>query len=75
MKGVINTEYPKISLSAARVNARLTQTDAAKQIGISRAALQNYEAGKTVPNINLCRKIEEIYQFPIAFIRFGINDQ
>jgi len=61
----------KISLAAARVNANLTQREAAKRIGISRAALQSYEAGTTVPNIVICRKIEAVYHIPIANICFG----
>lgn len=65
---------PKISLAAARVNAGLTQEDAAKLIGISKASLQNYEAGKTVPRVTMCRKIEEVYQFPAEYIRFGPQD-
>lgn len=71
---VSTTQYPKISLAAARVNANLTQAEAAKLIGVSKAALQNYESGKTAPTVLLCRKIEEIYRFPVAYIRFEGED-
>jgi len=70
-RGVITTQYPKITLAAARVNANLTQVEAADLLGISKETLQNYESGKTVPTVFLCRKIEEVYRFPIAHIRFG----
>lgn len=65
---------PRISLKAARVNADLSQQEAAKRLGISKATLQNYEAGNTVPDILLSRKIEEVYGFPIDFIFFGANN-
>lgn len=64
---------PQISLKAARVNAGFSQQDAAKLLGISKATLQNYEAGNTVPDILLSRKIEEVYHFPADFIFFGGN--
>lgn len=62
---------PRISLKAARVNAGLLQCEAAKKLGISTATLQNYEAGKTVPDILMSQKIEEVYNFPADFIFFG----
>ena len=62
---------PRISLKAARVNADLSQQEAAKRLGISKATLQNYEAGNTVPDILLSRKIEDVYGFPIDFIFLG----
>lgn len=65
---------PRISLKAARVNADLSQQEAAKRLGISKATLQNYEAGNTVPDILLSRKIEDVYRFPIDFIFFGANN-
>lgn len=65
---------PRISLKAARVNANLSQQEAAKRLGISKATLQNYEVGNTVPDILLSRKIEDVYGFPIDFIFFGPNN-
>lgn len=67
---VNSTEYPKISLAAARVNANLTQAEAADLIGVSRITLQSYETGKTVPTMTVCRKIETVYKFPISYIDF-----
>lgn len=61
-------EYPKISLAAARVNAGLSQKEAAKRLGLSPATLQNYEAGKTVPSWETANKIEAVYNFPLDFI-------
>ena len=61
-------QIPKISLEAARVNARFTQKDAAKALGISVATLRNYESGKTTPDWNLVRRIEELYKYPVDYI-------
>ena len=64
---------PRITLKAARVNADLSQQEAAKRLGISKATLHNYEAGNTVPDILMSRKIEDVYGFPIDYIFFGTN--
>lgn len=65
---------PQISMKAARVNADLSQDEAAKKIGISRATLQNYEAGTTIPDILTARKIGEVYRFPVDYIFFGLDN-
>lgn len=63
--------YPKISLRAARVNAHLLQKEAATRLGISQATLQNYENGVTVPDWNMAKRIENLYNFPSDYIFFG----
>lgn len=62
--------YPKITLKAARVNAGLTQREAAKALNIDVSTLQNYETGKTVPDWEMVKKIETVYCFPADFIIF-----
>ncbi|MGD9663497.1 MAG: helix-turn-helix transcriptional regulator [Porticoccaceae bacterium] len=64
---------PRISLRAARVNAGLDQKEAARELGINRATLQNYEAGRTVPDWNIVMAIEKLYGFPASYIFFGKN--
>lgn len=66
-------EYPRITLKAARVNAELSQKEAANALGVNVCTLQNYESGKTVPDWEMVRKIELVYKFPIDFISFGRN--
>ena len=66
-------EHPKISLKAVRVNANLTQREAADRLGISLATLQNYENGVTTPDWNMVNKMEFIYQYPIDYIKFTPN--
>lgn len=60
---------PKITLKAARVNAGLSQEEAAKKIGIATSTLRNWEAGKTFPNQPKIEKMCEVYgiSFDILF--------
>lgn len=64
-------QIQKITLKAARVNANLTQHEAAAALGINVATLQNYESGKTVPDWNMVKRIEEVYSFPAEYIIFA----
>jgi transcriptional regulator with XRE-family HTH domain len=59
-----------ITLRAARVNIGMTQTEAAKALGIGIATLQNYEAGKKYPNVLTLKKIEDLYGVPYAELIF-----
>lgn len=59
---------PTISLEAARVNARLTQKELAKILGISNATVVNWENGKTEPSLSQLRKISELSGIPMDFI-------
>ena len=63
--------YPKITLQAARVNVFMNQEEAAKELSISKATLQNYESGATVPNWNMVKQMEKLYNIPADFLFFG----
>lgn len=54
-------DYPKITLKAARVNAGLSQIEAANKIGVTRETLGNWERGKSYPNALNIKQIEVIY--------------
>lgn len=43
-----NNEY-KISMAAARVNAKLTQLDVAKKMQVSKQTIVNWENGYVIP--------------------------
>lgn len=58
----------RISLEAARVNAKLTQKELAEILGISNATVVNWEKGNTEPNITQLRKISELSGIPMDFI-------
>lgn len=63
-------EY-RVSLEAARVNAGLTQDEAAKKIGVSKKTIVNYEKGYSVPNWNVVMKMAEVYSVPIGFLKLN----
>lgn len=65
--------YPKITLKAVRVNAGLSQAEAAKRLKISRSTLQHYEMGETVPDWDMVQRMVEVYQFPADHIFFSKN--
>jgi len=59
-----------ITLKAARVNAGLSQTEAANQLGISKNTLCNYEKYRTVPDIEMSKKIAALYNWSVNDIIF-----
>lgn len=59
-----------ITLKAARVNKDLTQSEAAKMLGIAVDTLRQYEAGKTFPDVKMIKKIEELYNVSYNDINF-----
>lgn len=62
-----------INLKAARVNAGLTQVEAAKKLGISKSTIANYEAYKTIVNIEMSKKIASVYGMSVNDIIFFKN--
>lgn len=55
----------QISIKAARINANMTQTEAASAIGVSNVTISNWENGRTLPDIKTARKIAEVYGVPL----------
>ena len=51
----------KLTLKAARVNAGLTQAEAAAKIGVSTNTLCAYERGTTFPDVRVLKRIEDAY--------------
>jgi len=58
----------KISLKAARVNKDMSQTEAAKAIGISKGTLINWELGRTSPNASKLTALCDLYGIPLENI-------
>jgi len=54
-------------LTEARIAARLTQTDLANHINVSRQAVSSYELGDKNPEPNVMRSIAKTLDLPIAF--------
>lgn len=58
----------QISLAAARVNANMTQRQAAEAIGVDKTTIVSWEKGRTYPNSILLHRLSDIYQIPIGNI-------
>ena len=65
---------PKITLKAARVNAELTQDEAAERMGKIKQTIVNWENGRTEIRYNDLVKLSEIYDMPIEYIRLPEGD-
>lgn len=60
----------RISLAAARVNARMTQEDASKALHVTKQTLCNWENGITKPSIEKAELISEVYGIPYQNLIF-----
>lgn len=60
----------KITIEAARVNARLKQKEAADKIGVTVQTLLNWEKGRTVPTIDNAIKMCEVYGVDLDNLNF-----
>lgn len=58
------------TLKGARVNAGLTQKEAAKDINVSNKTLSSWERGTSVPNIQQVNALCELYGRKIDEINF-----
>lgn len=61
----------EMSLKAARVNAELTQAEAAKELNISKSTLSNYESYRTIPDMNTAKRISTLYNLSVNDIDWG----
>lgn len=63
-------EKLQISLASARVNAKMTQKDAAKKLGVSKQTIVNWEKGKAEPKTSQARELSKLYNMPLEHIFF-----
>lgn len=61
----------KISLAAARVNAGMTQTEAAERLGVTATTVLNWEKGKTSPRIEQVNQMADLYKVPMHDLFFA----
>lgn len=59
-----------ISMKAARVNAELTQAEAAKALNINKNTLVGYETGKTIPKVDVAKRMAKLYGLTVEDIIF-----
>ena len=58
----------QISLAAARVNAGLTQEEAAKALKVGKQTIVSWEKGKSEPKMSQSRQLSELYKIPLDYI-------
>ena len=58
----------QISLKAARVNAGLTQKEAAQEIGVDVSTILSWEKGKTSPKATHLEALCKLYHMPVDHI-------
>lgn len=64
----------RMTLKALRANRDMSQTKAAKAIGVSPSTWANYEAHKTYPDVLTIQKIEKAFNCTYDDIIFMPND-
>lgn len=64
----------KISLEAARRNAKLTQKEFAELLGVSNSTVCNWENGVSFPNAEQIDRICELVGLPYDHINFLPNN-
>ena len=62
----------KITLKALRVNAKMTQAEAAQKLEISKKTLSNWENGVTFPDQQAIEKICKLYGVSYDSINFDV---
>ena len=63
-------ETIRISMAAARVNAKMTQDDVAKAMHVSKQTVVNWESGATQPKIEQGERLSALYGIPYQNIIF-----
>ena len=66
-------EEIKISLAAARVNAKLTQANVANIMKLNKQTIVNWENGKIVPKVAQLEMLSRLYNIPIDNISLPIK--
>ena len=56
----------RITMKAARVNAKLTQKEVAEKLGVSRATVMHWEKGITFPKSNQKMLLGQLYNLSEA---------
>ena len=59
---------PKITLKAARVNAGMTQDEAAHALNKTKQTIVNWESGVTEIKYRDLMRLSELYSMPIEFV-------
>ena len=55
----------QISLAAARVNAKMTQEEAAMKLKVGKRTIINWEKGTSIPSFADMNMLSKIYRIPV----------
>ena len=61
------SKLPKITIKAARVNAGLTQKEAAERLGIAYQTLSSYEKNNKSIRLEVLEKMCSLYGIPMEY--------
>lgn len=61
----------KISLAAARINAKMSQKEVADALHVSNKTVGNWEAGTSEPSFATLNELSRLYGIPIECIFFA----
>jgi len=61
----------KENLKQLRLARKMTQEEAARQIGVTRQAVSSYESGRTQPDLETLKRFAEIYEVSIRDVLYG----
>ena len=67
LHGGIKRMNIKLCLKAARVNAGLSQKQAADKLNIGVSTLQGYESGKRYPRLDTLEQMQKVYGVSISY--------
>ena len=60
-----------MSLAAARVNAKLTQSQVCETLNMSKTTLSNYESYKTSPDMDRAKQLADLYGCDLSDIKWS----
>jgi len=63
----------KVYLDAVRVNANKSQEEWAKELGVNKQTVVNWESGKSQPKLEHVRQMSEMSGIPIDYIFLRSN--
>ena len=63
-------EDVKITIEAARVNAHMTQEQAASALGVTRQTVSEWESRRRYPPIKRVMQMSELYKIPFEMLTF-----
>lgn len=63
----------KISLAAARINAKFTQKEVANKMNMSKTTIVNWETGRIIPKQAQLEMLCRLYNFPVDNIFLPIK--